>query len=273
MHDFLAQIEDGLKAAFETSTLLGQTGAHLCLASDAKRVRPLLTSYFAECLRLPIDEIIPLALASELIHSASLLHDDVIDAGDTRRGRPTVNAQWSNSIAVLSGNHLLAMAFKSLRGFSPEITQEAISVVSEMTDAAILELQMRGSQTHTTSDWRRMALGKTGSLFAFCGTSVALHANNPAAKEAFKASGHHIGQVFQLVDDLHDLKEDANNAEGSYPRLLALAGDSDPISSTKKELERQAKLGCQTLGPWLQTSGGSKIQIWLEQLTCLGCSF
>ncbi len=273
MHDFLAQIEDGLKAAFETSTLLGQTGAHLCLASDAKRVRPLLTSYFGECLNIPVEDIIPLALASELIHSASLLHDDVIDAGDTRRGRPTVNAQWSNSIAVLSGNHLLSTAFKCLRSFSSEITQEAISVVSEMTEAAILELQMRGSQIHTTNDWRKMAVGKTGSLFAFCGTSIALHANNPAAKEAFKTSGHHIGQVFQLVDDLHDLKEDANNAEGSYPRLLALAGNQDPIATTKKELERQAKLGCETLGPWLQTSGGSKIQIWLEQLTCLGCSF
>ena len=144
MQDFLDCVDQRLQSAFRSNTLLSQTGSHLCLASGAKRVRPLLVSYFAQMLSIDPSEVMGVALASELIHSASLLHDDVIDNADSRRGRSTVNHQWNNSVAVLSGNHLLALAFQELRAYAPEVTQEAISVVADMTRAAIEELQMRG---------------------------------------------------------------------------------------------------------------------------------
>lgn len=268
MQDFLSQIEENLQSAFQSNTLLCQTGSHLCLAADAKRVRPLLTAYFANALEVPLEKIIPLAVAAEFIHSASLLHDDVIDNGDTRRGNPTVNAQWSNSVAVLSGNHLLSQAFKQLKPFKSEITQEAINVVGEMTRAAILELQMRESKDFTVEDWRHMALGKTGSLFAFCGSSVALFAGNPTAAGAFRLSGHHIGQVFQLVDDLHDIAEDTVNQEASYPLLMSMAGCMAPVDACKEELRKQTKLAFEALGPWSTTGGGSQIKVWLDQLSC-----
>ncbi|MES2504447.1 MAG: polyprenyl synthetase family protein [Myxococcota bacterium] len=268
MDDFLSHIEVRLQSAFGSNTLLSQTGGHLCLASGAKRVRPLLTAYFGSALNIPAQDIIPFAISSELIHSASLLHDDVVDAGEMRRGRPTVNAQWSNSVAVLSGNHLLSLALRELKPYSPAITQEAISVVDEMTRAAILELQMRNSKVHTIDDWRLMATGKTGSLFAFCGTSVALYAGDNFAAQAFKQAGHHIGTVFQLVDDLSDLQEDLKNLEGSYPRLLSLNGHTEPVDACKAELRVQAALAFESLGKWRDTEGGQQIKIWLDQLSC-----
>lgn len=267
MNDFLSQIETRLQLAFQSGTLLSQTSAHLCMAPYAKRVRPLLVSYFAEALNIPLKDIMGIATASELIHSASLLHDDVIDNADMRRGKSSVNSQWSNSVAVLSGNHLLALAFEQLGDYPPIITKEAISVVSQMTGAAILELQMRGKTDITLSDWQRMCIGKTGSLFGFCGTAVALFADNEEARKAFLQCGHHIGQVFQLVDDLHDLKEDQVNLEASFPRIMTLIGTPEPVLACKQELARQANLAIQSLGAWAQTSGAQKIATWLEQLS------
>ena len=236
------------------------------MAPHAKRVRPLLVSYFAQALEIPNSKIIPIATASELIHSASLLHDDVIDNADARRGKPTVNCQWSNSVAVLSGNHLLALAFGQLQEYTPQITQEAISVVSQMTQAAIAELQMRNSLDFSIQDWRSMVIGKTGSLFAFCGTSVALLAGNLEAQRAFQICGHHIGQVFQLVDDLADIVEDEQNKEASYPLLMSLSGHSDPLGACKIELKKQAQLATNALASWGKTPGGQQISQWLEQL-------
>lgn len=273
MTDFLGQIETRLEAAFQSNTLLDETGAHLCLTPNAKRVRPLLVSYFASILGIQNAEIIPIAVACELIHSASLLHDDVIDHANYRRGKTTVNYQWSNSVAVLSGNHLLSLAFEQLKEYSPKMTQEAISVVGQMTKAAILELKMRDSLDFNIEDWRSMSIGKTGSLFAFCGTSVAILAENSAARKAFSDCGHHIGQVFQLADDLHDIEEDAENKEASYPRLMSLSGHPEPIHACRAELKKQAELANSALGPWSLTKGGQQISLWLNGLTCFDSCF
>jgi geranylgeranyl pyrophosphate synthase len=273
MSDFLGQVELKLGSAFESNTLLCKTGAHLCLAPHAKRVRPLLTLYFAQALDIRPETVLPIAVASELIHSASLLHDDVIDNANMRRDKPTVNYQWSNSVAVLSGNYLLSLAFEQLKNYSPAITQEAISVVAQMTKAAILELQMRNSLDYNIEDWRGMSIGKTGSLFAFCGTAVALYDNNPKAGEAFRTAGYHMGQVFQLVDDLHDIEEDMHNQEASYPRLISLSGHTEPLLASKTELRKQAKLAIAALGPWALTDGGQQISLWLNQLACFDSSF
>ena len=255
-----------MQDAFSGQTLLGQTGAHLCLAPDAKRVRPMLVGCYAEALGVELERVVPLAVSVELIHSASLFHDDVIDAGSTRRGRATVNTQWTNSIAILSGNHVLSLAFKQLAEFPPRITQEAIRVVSEMTQAAILELQMRNSLSHTIEDWRCMVNGKTGSLFGFCGTCVAVYAGNPEASQALGKSGEHIGQVFQLADDLNDIEEDIQNQEASYPRLMGLTGHQNPKAACEKELKKQAEKAFEALGNWGATSGGQRVKTWLEQL-------
>ena len=270
MIDFLSQIEGELNTIFQSNTFLDKTGAHLCLASNAKRVRPLLVSYFAEILGLSKQKIIPIAVATELIHSASLLHDDGIDNADSRRGRPSVNHQWSNSVAVLSGNYLLSCAFIQLRSFGHEMTQEVIDVVSKMTQAAMLELQMRRSLDFTIEDWRAMAIGKTGSLFAFCGSSVALLMGHQEAHKAFTICGHHIGQIFQLADDICDLQEDEDNEEASFPRLLMTMGNQDPLPACREELLKQTTLAMKALEPWKSSAGSNQIKMWLEQLSSLG---
>lgn len=268
MQAFLKKINSALEFIFKSNTALNKAGSHLCVSSSAKRVRPLLTIYFANTLNVPAEDIFRLAIASELIHSASLLHDDVIDDSTVRRGIPTVNIQWNNSVAILSGNYLLVKAFDQLKGFPPSITWEAMTVINNMTEGAMLEISMRDHQNyHNIDNWKTMVTGKTGSLFSFCGTSVALYCGNSDAVTAFKIIGQHIGQIFQLIDELQDVLEDSKNLESTYINLVTNTGYKDPISLCRKELAKQIEFITRTIDPWKSTIGGKQIITWLEKLT------
>ncbi len=267
MQAFLKKINFSLSSIFKHNTVLNKASSHLCISANAKRVRPLLTAYFANALNIPIESIFQLAITSELIHSASLLHDDVIDEGKIRRGIPTVNSQWSNSIAILSGNYLLVKAFEQLKQFPPTITQEAISVIKDMTEGAMLEISMRNYSNCNLNNWRSMVIGKTGSLFSFCGTSVALYCGNLEAVISFKIIGQHIGQIFQLIDELQDIFEDSENSESTYMNLMISTGHKDPVLSCKMELLKQIQSVTELIDPWKSTLGGKQIILWLKNIS------
>lgn len=203
---------------------------HLCLGANAKRIRPLLTLFFGNAMGLQLADLLPIAVAGELMHSASLLHDDVIDEAKLRRGRPAVSYQYGNATAVLSGNFLLSIAFSLLKDQPKELIHDSVDAIAYMSKAAIAEIDMRGKIDTGLNVWREVALGKTGVLFAWCGRSVGRLANNTEAVNKFYQCGLHIGAAFQLVDDLRDLQDEASlkdrfsdikNREPSYPILLA----------------------------------------------------
>lgn len=214
---------------FSRDILLSAT-THLCLGTKAGRARPLLTLFFGQCMELHEALLIQAATAIELIHSASLLHDDVIDDGHMRRGKNTVNVQYGNTIAVLSGNFLLSAAFDLLKTYPHQATTAAIQVVAHMTKAAIAEVQIRGSLDVSIPLWNEIALGKTGTLFGLCGELAALANHQQGLIPNLQACGQHIGIVFQMADDLKDfwktksLKDrfsDLKNKEPSLPIVLA----------------------------------------------------
>src|SRR5690349_5575964 len=120
------------EVAIPSSYLLQAAGAHLVLAPGAKRIRPWLVAFLGAQWDLPAESLVELAVASELIHTASLLHDDVVDSGALRRGRPTVNACWGNKVAVLGGDWTLTSAFRALWRYPQALTVYAVEVVSEM---------------------------------------------------------------------------------------------------------------------------------------------
>ena len=134
-----------------------------------------------------------LATAVEMLHNASLLHDDVIDHSDTRRGKPSVNALWNNSVAVLVGDFLLAQVMRILYEVNePDTTQRVYQTVEAMVEAELL------AQEAVVSDadrYLRIIDGKTARLFA---TACAL--GNPEYEEF----GLHYGRLFQLRDDIDD---------------------------------------------------------------------
>jgi geranylgeranyl pyrophosphate synthase len=194
-------------------TLMG-AARHLCLGGAAKRARPLLVRLFGEVVGAPADALVSVAVAAELIHSASLLHDDVVDTGMFRRARPTVNARWGNVVAVMGGDLLLATALSKLREMPAAITHGAVQTVVEMTRGAIVEVESRGDLACSVDRLRFVAEGKTGALFGWCGAAAAQLAGNDDARQRFDAFGRRLGVAFQIADDIRDL----NGTDPGKPR-------------------------------------------------------
>lgn len=214
---------------------LREIGRYLCVGGSSKRVRPLLIWHFGSMAGLQQNQILDLALSTELMHSASLLHDDVVDKATRRRGRLSANLHFSNSLSVLGGNFLLTRAFRCLKTYESSVIIGAIDVISDMTEGAVLEISIQRKLDTSLDTWAKMAAGKTGALFAWCGKSVELLSPVSDVQGRFSNCGRQIGMAFQLADDVKDLTgdkglkdsfSDLKNGEPSYPILLAASKSS-----------------------------------------------
>ncbi len=205
---FLGAVERSLEEILGEHAIRGTLGAparHLCLAPGAKRARPLLAQVFGALADAPVPMMVEVALAAELIHSGSLLHDDVIDRGDARRGIPTARVVYGDHQAVLAGDLLLSLAISRLAERAPAAVAPAARCLAEMSTAAADEVRLRGAVDVDEAAWRAIAAGKTGALFAFLGRAAGLLAGGDEA-EALGRAGEHLGVAFQLADDLADLE-------------------------------------------------------------------
>ncbi len=167
-------------------------------ARNGKMLRPRLTLMAAATLGndvLNSNRTLLLAVAVEMLHNASLLHDDVIDRADSRRGAPSVNARWGNAAAVLVGDYLLAQIMQLLNELNDSDAARRINnTVSAMVESELLALDL-GSKPNTREQYISIIDGKTARLFA---TAAAL--GNPA----YEDYGLHYGRYFQLCDDRRD---------------------------------------------------------------------
>jgi geranylgeranyl pyrophosphate synthase len=236
---FLEQVEASMVeqlggAAPEETDTLTRAARHLCLGGG-KRARSALVKIFGDTLGVDGARLVEPAVAAELIHAASLLHDDVVDTGMFRRGKPTVNARWGNIVAVMSGDLLLSGALLKLAAVDPRLTASALATVAEMTRAAIAEVQARGNLELTLAELKAIAEGKTGSLFGWCGKAVATVAGDEDAARRFDAFGRRIGVAFQMADDIRDITgtdeskpqyADLQSRTPNLPVVLAVARDA-----------------------------------------------
>ena len=232
--DFLESVERRLSAALTAEPsggILAEAAQHLCINGRGKRIRPRLVWLLGAALGTPRTALEELATAAELIHGASLLHDDVVDEGALRRGVPTANVRWGNTVAVLAGDWILTAAMKQLRGLPVAVTWDALDVVAAMTRATVLEAEARGRLDLSEAAWRAIAEGKTGALFAWCGSAAARVIGNEEAAARLARFGRRLGIAFQLADDLRDLcggepKDrfaDIRNRNPSLPLIRAMA--------------------------------------------------
>jgi octaprenyl-diphosphate synthase len=171
-----------------------------------KRLRPavLLLAAGASGYRGP--SAIRLGAVVELIHSATLVHDDVIDGADTRRGRPSTNARWGNHMSVLAGDWLYMQAFEmALREQNFAILEILIDVTQNMVEGELLQLTGLGHIEMTEAEATDLAYRKTACLFSGCSRLGAVLGRQPKhVEEALAEYGRNAGLAFQLVDDLLD---------------------------------------------------------------------
>lgn len=169
------------------------------------------------------EALIALSAVAELVHSASLLHDDVLDASDTRRGHPTLNARFGNKMAILAGDILYSQAFEILsETFKSDISLMLTRCVRQMCRAEIANLV-----THDFNTYQAIIEAKTASLMMFCcraGAEVVRRAEDSQEQiEALERFGHCFGMVYQLTDDLSD--GDSDVAAASRDRVVQLVKD------------------------------------------------
>src|SRR5690554_667747 len=221
---FVAAVERRLREALlpgedadSAGELLSEASTHLTLADAAKRARPRLLWYFARALsegdlfsdgpgaQEEFAALVDFAVVAELIHTASLMHDDVLDEATLRRGLPSVNANWGNCIAVLGGDAMLVKGLQMLEEHGMNFMSLGLKVVAQMTHSLVLEVESRAKTDVSEETWRAIADGKTGILFGWCGSTPAMLAKKSDIAERFHRCGHHLGVAFQLADDLKDL--------------------------------------------------------------------
>lgn len=223
---------------------LGAAAEHL-LVAGGKRLRALLTLLSARA--AGGSGGVALAVAAELAHAATLLHDDVIDEGDVRRGRPTSRLLWSNAASVLAGDFLLTRALDLACGSGvPGALEELIGVLRELVAGEALQISLRGSVETTEADYRRVVEGKTASLFRW-GARAGCRAGGGGVEmaEALGLYGWRVGIAFQLSDDALDfdadpevfgksLLQDLREGTLTLPVIRVLEKDAD----MKSELQR-----------------------------------
>ena len=240
----LEQVETRLYAATTSEDpFLTEIAQHL-LGAGGKRYRPLLAQVAAELGGHPGDHPVEAGVAVELVHLGSLYHDDVIDEAASRRGTVSVNENWSNTVAILAGDFLLARASEVAAPLGTEAVALLARTYAALCEGQILELQLGNDLDQGLDGYFRVVELKTASLIR---TSARLGAMaGDASEQAIEAAsswGHEVGMVFQLTDDVLDLvateeflgkPAGSDIGEGTFtlPVLYALEGPSgDAIRS------------------------------------------
>lgn len=201
---------DRLQALIERELIapdpfLGELVRHV-LRTPGKMIRPALVCLSAQAAGGAGEARLWIAAAVELIHVASLIHDDIIDEADTRRSAPTVNVRWGNQIAVLLGDYLFAKAFDLLsRVRHPDVALALAHASVEMSQAEILQIKYGAEPHDDEAVYLRIIGGKTAHLFSAACRAGALAAGSTEAAEALGTFGLEWGMAFQITDDALDL--------------------------------------------------------------------
>ncbi|KXG43637.1 heptaprenyl diphosphate synthase component II [Tepidibacillus decaturensis] len=243
------EIEKELSRAITTDQgILNQSANHL-LKAGGKRIRPvfvLLSGHFGE---YDFDKLKKVAAALELIHMATLVHDDVIDDADKRRGKLTVKAQWDNKIAMYTGDYIFAEALMLITEFeNPEIHQTLSNAIVRMCEGEIEQIKDFNNWNQSLKQYLRRIKRKTALLIAIsCKLGgLASNADLKTVRRLYQY-GYNVGMAFQIVDDILDFTgtteqlgkpagSDLRQGNITIPALYALHYSND-----KEKLQRMVK--------------------------------
>jgi heptaprenyl diphosphate synthase len=242
------------EAVLSTNPFATDAAQHL-IEAGGKRFRPMLAllAGMAGGAQPTHPDLVTAGVIVELVHLSTLYHDDVIDAADTRRGTPSTHVKWSNTVAILTGDFLLARASELSASLGTEVTRIMSRTIAQLCEGQILEVQgsldaaLHGAvrREPTRQHYLDVIDGKTASLIrASCRLGALLSGQGPTAVEALTRFGHHLGYAFQMADDVLDIAsptEESGKVPGTdlregvhtMPVLLALEdeGPGSPLAA------------------------------------------
>lgn len=193
----------------DADPLIRDTAVHL-ISAGGKRLRPAFSFLGGKFYNYDYRRVLPLAVSLELIHMASLVHDDVVDSSMTRRNIPTVKAMWGNRISTHLGDFLLGRSLKLIGGYrDPEIAGVLANASVRMCEGEIQQLSTINREDQTIRDYFYRIKRKTALLIsASCQLGAAACGAPPEIQGPLKRYGHSVGMAFQITDDILDLVAD-----------------------------------------------------------------
>ncbi len=249
--DDILKVNQAIIARMDSPVILiPQVAGHI-IAAGGKRLRPMLTLACARMCGYEGERHIGLAGCVEFIHTATLLHDDVVDESDLRRGAASANAVWGNKSSVLVGDFLFSRAFELMVEDGNldvlRILSQASSIIAE---GEVLQLVTANDTETTEGDYLEVIRSKTAKLFAAAAEIGAVVAERPEADwKALDSFGHNLGMAFQLVDDVLDYSarqatlgkavgDDFRDGKITLPIVLAFnAADDEEKAFWRRTLE------------------------------------
>ncbi|OSN10779.1 octaprenyl diphosphate synthase [Lonsdalea iberica] len=230
--------------------LINQLG-HYIVSGGGKRIRPMIAVLAARALAYQGDKHVTVAALIEFIHTATLLHDDVVDESDMRRGKATANAAFGNAASVLVGDFIYTRAFQMMTGLGSlqvlTVMSDAVNVIAE---GEVLQLMNCNDPDITEDSYMRVIYSKTARLFEAASQSSAILAGATAEQEkALRDYGRYLGTAFQLIDDLLDYSadgetlgkntgDDLNEGKPTLPLLHAMRhGTSEQSAMIREAIE------------------------------------
>ena len=240
-----ADVDTLIREQLSSRVPLVEKIADYIVSSGGKRLRPLLVIMTAKALESSGEQANKLAAVIEFLHTATLLHDDVVDTSDMRRGNPTANEKWGNAPSVLVGDFLYSRSFQMMVELKNlkvmDILSNSTCVIAE---GEVLQLVNCKNPDTTEEQYMDVIKGKTAMLFEASTHAAAVLCEANAEQElALKEYGHHLGMAFQLVDDVLDYEGDAATMGKNVGDDLAEGKATLPLIHAMREgSEEQAKL-------------------------------
>ncbi|MET0103888.1 MAG: octaprenyl diphosphate synthase [Sedimenticola sp.] len=231
--------------------LINQIG-HYIINSGGKRLRPMIVLLAARTLGYQGDQHIDLAAVIEFIHTATLLHDDVVDGSDMRRNRDTANAVWGNAASVLVGDFLYSRSFEMMVDVNNMRVMEILSTATNrIAEGEVLQLLNCNDPDTTEEKYREVILRKTATLFE-AGSQLGAVLNDATEEEeqALAAYGLHLGIAFQIIDDALDysssgeeigknIGDDLEEGKPTLPLIRAMeVGTPEQRSALREAIEK-----------------------------------
>jgi len=257
-------------------SLINQLGYYI-ISGGGKRIRPMIAVLAARAVNYPGKQHITVAALIEFIHTATLLHDDVVDESDMRRGKATANAAFGNAASVLVGDFIYTRAFQMMTSLGSlrvlALMSEAVNVIAE---GEVLQLMNCNDPDITEESYMRVIYSKTARLFEAAAQSSAILADASSEQEkALQDYGRYLGTAFQLIDDLLDYSadgktlgknvgDDLSEGKPTLPLLHAMRNGNAEQSKLIREAIEQGN-GRHLLEPVLETMRQCGSLEWTRQ--------
>jgi len=269
IYEELEQVEQLLRKELTSEHTFVDRLARHGFRLGGKRMRPALVLLSGKACGTLRQEHRILAAAMEMIHTATLIHDDVLDEATLRRHLDTVNARWDNEASVLLGDYLLSRSMCLISSFDDAFACRTIAEATRaICEGELLQVQNRGNYDLSEEEYVRIVSGKTATLTACCCHLGAHYAGADAETcEAMTSFGRYVGVAFQIADDLLDILGDEQTAGKSLGTdlmkqkatlpLIRLLGQVSPEERSELDsiLTREGNHRTEALQPWFERSG------------------